>query len=202
MEHDRPDPRRQGLVLVGAMAAVMWLSEVVDSIAGGSLDRFGIRPRDIDGLDGVIFAPFLHAGFGHLLANTVPFLLLGAVIALSGLARVAGVTVIVMLVGGLGTWLVGSSGLHIGASGVVFGYAAYLIARFVYSRDLVHLATGAIVAAVWGATLLGGLLPHDGISWSGHLFGAVGGVVAARMLDGRAREKRLRAAGQAAALGG
>ena len=168
----------------------MWLVEIVDQVAGGRLDRYGIEPREADGLDGVVFAPFLHAGFDHLIGNTIPFLLLGFAIALGGAARVAAVTVIVALVGGLGTWLIAPSNtVHIGASGIVFGYAAYLVARGVYSRSAMQIALGVVVLAVWGTTLLRGLVPEDGISWQGHLFGAVGGVLAARMLHRRAERK-------------
>lgn len=188
---------RHGLVFVGVMAVIMWIAEIVDTVMGGDLDAYGIEPRDTDGLDGIVFAPFLHSGFDHLIANTVPFLVLGAIIALSGLVRVALVTLIVMVVGGLGTWLVAPAHtVHIGASGVVFGYAGYLIARAVYTRSLSHLAAGIIVVAIWGFTLLGGLLPQDGISWQGHLFGLVGGVVAAWALDGR--DARRRTGGDAA----
>jgi membrane associated rhomboid family serine protease len=180
-------PVVRGFVLVGAMAAVMWVVEVADRIAGGRLDAYGIEPREVDGLDGVVFAPFLHAGFDHLIGNTIPFLLLGAAIALGGVARVAAVTVIVAVVGGLGTWLVAPANtVHIGASGIVFGYAAYLVARGVYSRSPIQIGGGVVVLAVWGTTLLRGLVPEDGISWQGHLFGAVGGVVAARVLHRRA----------------
>jgi membrane associated rhomboid family serine protease len=190
----RRSDRRQGLVLVAGLAAVMWVLEVIDQVfSGADLDQYGIRPHNApDGLLGIISAPFLHAGFGHLVGNTVPFLLLGATIALSGLARVAAATVIVALVGGLGVWLFAPSGTdHIGASGIVFGYAAYLIARGVFSRNLLHLGVGVAVIAVYGTTLLFGLAPRDGISWQGHLFGAVGGVVAARLLDARrARPQR------------
>lgn len=163
----------------------MWISEVID-LAVGRLDELGIEPRSVDGLSGVVLAPFLHAGFGHLMANTVPFLVMGGLIALSGLRRVLAVTVIVALVSGLGTWLVAPpSSLHVGASGVVFGYAAYLVARGLFDRRLVYLATGFLVALVYGTTLLLGLLPREGISWQGHLFGAFGGLVAARVLARR-----------------
>jgi membrane associated rhomboid family serine protease len=183
--HQRSD-RRDGLILVGALASVMWVEEIVDQVLGGDLDQYGIKPHDVDGLSGILFAPFLHAGFGHLIGNTVPFLVLGAVIALSGLFRVAAATAIVALVGGLGTWLVAPSGTdHIGASGVVFGYATYLISRGLFSRNLLHLAAGLLVIAVYGTTLLFGVVPEDGISWQGHLFGGIGGVVAARVLDRR-----------------
>lgn len=184
------DPRISGLLLVGAMLVVMWLVEVVNALDHYSLDRFGIRPRDADGLDGIVFSPFLHASWPHLIGNTVPFVVLGGVIALSGLVRVAAVTALVAFVGGLGTWLVASSNsVHIGASGVVFGYAGYLVARGLFTRSPMHLAVGAVVAAIWGTTLVSGLVPHDGISWQGHLFGAVGGLIAARVLTPTRAEK-------------
>ena len=179
------DPRIGGLLFVAAMAALMWVVEVVDLVAG-NLDSAGIRPRDPEGLTGIAVAPFLHGGFGHLIANTVPFLLLGAAIALSGLARIVAVTVIVAVVGGLGTWLTAPAGsVTIGASGLVFGFAAYLVARGAFSRKPLHLAAGLVVLAVYGATLLLSLVPTPGISWQGHLFGAIGGIVAARVLDRR-----------------
>jgi len=185
-----PEDRRRGLILVGAMVAVMWALEIVD-VAGGDLDTNGIHPRDVDTLPDIAFAPFLHAGFGHLIGNTIPFLVLGATVALGGLARTAAVVAIVALIGGLGTWLLGPEGTnHIGASGLVFGFAAYLVARGAFSRRLVHVAIGLLVLAIYGTTLLFGLVPHPGISWQGHLFGGVGGVVAARALDRTRRVSR------------
>lgn len=180
--------RERGLLLVGVLAAVMWAVEVID-LAAGDLDAYGIQPRDGgDGLFGIVLAPFLHGDFGHLIGNTVPFVVLGAVIALSGFVRVAAVTAIVAVGGGLGTWLVGPSDtVHIGASGVVFGYATYLIARAFYTRRMLHLATGLVVLGLFGTTLLFGLVPTPGVSWQGHLFGALSGVLAARLLDGRRR---------------
>ena len=177
------DSRFAGFALVAALVAVMWVVEIVDVFAG-DLDSAGIRPRDPDGLVGVALAPVLHGGFGHLASNTVPFLILGMAIALSGLARIAAVTVIVAVVGGLGTWLAAPAATnHIGASGLVFGFATYLMARGFFSRRPLHLMTGVIVLVVYGSTLLFGLVPTPGISWQGHLFGAIGGVIAARLLD-------------------
>jgi membrane associated rhomboid family serine protease len=181
------DPVVRGLVLVVALVAVMWVVEAIDQVADGRLDAYGIVPREVDGLDGVAFAPFLHAGWDHLIGNTIPFLVLGFAIAIGGIARVATVIVVVALAGGLGTWLVAPSNtVHIGASGIVFGFAAYLVARGVYSRSVAQIALGIVVVAVWGTTLLRGLVPEDGISWQGHLFGAIGGVLAARLLHRRA----------------
>jgi membrane associated rhomboid family serine protease len=179
-------PVVRGLLVVAALAAVMWIVELADQVASIRMDRYGIEPRNPDGLDGIVFSPFLHASFDHLIGNTVPFLLLGVAIALGGAARVLAVTAIVAFTGGLGTWLVAPANtVHIGASGIVFGYAAYLTARGLFSRSLGQIALGVAVLAVWGTTLLRGLVPEDGISWQGHLFGAVGGVLAAWALHRR-----------------
>ena len=192
MASKRTDPPViNGFIFVAVMAALMWAAEIVDQVADGRLDANGIEPRELEGLDGIVWAPFLHGGFDHLIGNTIPFLLLGFAIAVGGLVRVATVTVIVALVGGLGTWLIAPANtVHIGASGIVFGFASYLVARGLYSRSLAQIALGIVVMAVWGTTLLQGLVPEDGISWQGHLFGAVGGVVAGRALAGRRGRRR------------
>jgi membrane associated rhomboid family serine protease len=184
-----------GLLLVAALVASMWVLEAVDAIADHRLDQYGIEPRESDGLIGIAASPFLHDGFGHLAANTVPFAVMGFVIALKGALRLVTVTAIVMLVGGLGTWLVAPAHtIHIGASGVVFGFATYLLSRGFFSRNVLEIVIGAAVGLVWGGALLGGLVPQEGISWQGHLFGAIGGVVAARMLSpARERERELSA---------
>ena len=182
----RREDRQQALIVVAAMAALMWVVEIVDQVTSANLDQYGIKPHEADGLVGIVTAPFLHAGFAHLKGNTVPFLVLGAAIALSGLGRVVFTTAIIAVVGGLGVWLFAPTGTdHIGASGIVFGYAAYLIARGLFSRSLLHLAIGVVVIGLYGTTLLFGVAPRDGISWKGHVFGAVGGLVAARFLDVR-----------------
>jgi membrane associated rhomboid family serine protease len=169
-----------------ALLAAMWGFEILDVALNHSLDQYGIEPRDPDGLFGVVAAPFLHAGFGHLLANSILFVVLGLVIAFQGAVRVLAVTAIVMVVSGLGTWLVAPAGtLHIGASGVVFGYATYLLARGLFNRSVPEILIGVAVGAVWGTALLGGLMPQDGISWQGHFFGALGGVIAAWALARR-----------------
>ena len=174
--------RSRGFIFVAAMVAVMWLVEVFDAV-GGDPDAEGIRPRDPDGLVGVVASPFLHGSWGHLIGNTIPFVVLGLAIAVGGLARVAAVTGIVALVGGLGTWLTApSNSIVIGASGLIFGYATYLITRGIYTRQGLHLLSGLLVLAVYGTTLLFGLVPTPGVSWQAHLFGGIGGVVAARVL--------------------
>ena len=187
--------RSAALKLVAAMIAVMWVTEVIDLAAGQRLDDFGIHPRDVGGLPEILSAPFLHVGFGHLLSNTVPFALMGAAIAFGGLVRVALVTLVVAVVSGLGVWLVAPSNeVHLGASGVVFGYATYLVTRGILSRRLMEIAVGVAVVAIFGIGLLQGLLPQERISWQAHLFGAIGGVVAAYLLAGRREPARPRVA--------
>lgn len=180
--------RQLGLALVAGMVLLMWVGELIDLAPGVDLDEYGLRPRDPDGLVGIGASPFLHAGFGHLASNTIPFLLMGFVIALGGAMRVVLVTVIVALVGGLGTWLLAPGAtLHVGASGLVFGYAGYLLSRGFFNRRVLDLAVALMVALVWGGGLLVGLVPQAGVSWQGHLFGAVGGIVAGRVLAARRR---------------
>ena len=178
-------------MLVLAMAGLMWLLELADAVVGTDLDANGIQPREPEGLVGVVTMPFLHGDLAHLMSNTIPFLVMGIAIALGGLLRVLGVTLIVMLVGGIGTWLAAPENTnHIGASGVVFGYAAYLLVRGFYNRNALELFMGLVVGVVWGSMLIGGLVPREGISWQGHLFGGIGGVVAARALVTRTPRSR------------
>jgi membrane associated rhomboid family serine protease len=169
-----------------ALVALMWAVEVVDVILDEQLDQYGIEPREVEGLDGIVTAPFLHVGFAHLLGNTIPLVIMGVLIALEGARRLLGVFAIVALVSGLGTWLVAPEGTtHVGASGVVFGFSTYLIARGWFTRRPGQIAIGLVVVLLWGGVLLAGLEPREGISWQGHLFGAIGGLVAARVLAPR-----------------
>ena len=184
VERPRSTDVGSGLILVAAMLAVMWAVEVVDLVPGTSLDEWGIRPRTARGLAGIALAPFLHVSFGHLIANTIPFALLGAAIALGGFRQIAEVTVMVMIVSGLGVWLFGAANtVHLGASGLVFGYLTYLVARGLIAKNVWWVLGGLIVLALYGG-LLWGLLPAPRISWLGHLFGAIGGVLAAWVLHG------------------
>jgi membrane associated rhomboid family serine protease len=180
----RPGERqREGIRLLVAIVALMWIVEVVNTIDSNRLNNDGIWPRNVDHLWGILTAPFIHKGFGHLIDNTIPFLFMGLIIALAGAARLALVTLVVIVIGGLGTWLVSPGGtVTIGASGVVFGYATYLLARGFFNRSALELLTGLIVGAIWGAALLASVVPHAGVSWQGHVCGAIAGVVAASTL--------------------
>lgn len=181
---DRPTLRGplQPLIVVGIVVAVMWAAEIVDIVPGTEFDRWGIRPRTTRGLLGIPLAPFLHSGFGHLFANTIPFLVLGTVIALGDIARFVRVAAIVGATSGLGTWLFAASfSIHLGASGLVFGFLTYLVARGVFAHNVWWLLGGLVVLVFYGG-ILWGLLPRPGVSWTGHVFGAVGGVLAAYVI--------------------
>jgi membrane associated rhomboid family serine protease len=180
----------EGLELLAVLVAVMWIVEVINALDANRLDTAGgLYARNVDHLWAIFTSPFLHAGFGHLIGNTIPFVFMGAIIALRGAARLALVTLIVIVVGGLGTWLISPSGSDtVGASGIVFGYAGYLLTRGLFDHSLRELLTGAIVGVLWGAVLIASLIPHGHVSWQGHLTGALGGVIAAWLLarrDGR-----------------
>ncbi len=181
----RGQVQREGIQVVVGMAAVMWVLEVINTLDSNNLNtEGGIHPRSISHLWEIITAPFLHASFAHLIGNTIPFLVMGLIIALRGALRVAAVTAIVILIGGLGTWLIApANSTTFGASGIVFGYAAYLLARGIFNRSAFELLSGAIVAVLFGGALLASLVPHPGISWQGHLCGAIAGVIAAYLLS-------------------
>ncbi|WP_350276187.1 rhomboid family intramembrane serine protease [Kribbella sp. HUAS MG21] len=181
-----------GLKLLVALLGLMWLSEIVDTALQGQLDQYGIISRESQGLVGILTAPFLHLGFGHLISNTLPLVTLGALIAIGGAARLFSVTAIVTVIGGFGTWLISPPNtITIGASGLVFGYASYLILRGLFNRRLGQVLLGVVVVMVWGSALLGGLLPQAGISWQGHLFGGIAGVLAAWILADDKQQQRV-----------
>ncbi|WP_437337990.1 rhomboid family intramembrane serine protease [Sorangium sp. So ce296] len=182
--------------LLGGVVALLWAIEILDmAVFHGSLDALGIRPRTIPGLVGIALAPWLHGGFAHLIANTVPFVALGWLILLRKKSDLALVTLLSALVGGLGVWLIGSSSsVHIGASGVIFGYFGFLLLRGWFERSLLSIALSLVVGFVYGGMIWGVLPTRVGISWEGHLFGFLGGVLAARLLGGRLRAQAAGAA--------
>lgn len=185
-----PEPRREPTAATAVRStftfvALLWLIEIIDSLGGGWLERSaGIEPREVHGLDGILFAPLLHGTWGHLIANTVPVLVLGFFLLLSGVRRAVAVTATVWLVGGAGVWLVGPENtIHIGASILVFGWLVYLMLRGLVTGHPGQLALGVILLVLYGGALWGVLPGQPGISWQGHLFGALGGALALRRAD-------------------
>lgn len=181
---------RAGL-LITSFVGVLYGIEGVDTLDSHQLDRAGIEPRQFDGLWGILFAPLLHANWAHLMGNTLPVLVLGFLALLAGIGRGLAATAIIWVIAGIGTWLIGGTGtVHLGASALVFGWLTFLITRGWFTRSIGQILLGLAVLAVYGSLLWGVLPGQTGISWQGHLFGAVGGVVAGWVLSGNERSRR------------
>jgi membrane associated rhomboid family serine protease len=174
-------------------AATLWIVQAVNASDHYGLDRFGLKPRQVDGLWGVLTMPFLHSSYSHLASNTLPVLAIGWVLMLSGLRIWAIVTALVIVIGGILTWLVGPSHTTIvGASGLVFGWLGYLLARAYFSRRVRWIIVAVLVLIFFG-TLLFGLIPNisTGVSWQAHVSGFAAGVGVGALLHPRGGETRL-----------
>lgn len=176
-------------IIVGALWAVLLVNTIV---LGGQLNSFGILPRTGVGLRGIAFSPFLHAGFGHLFGNTIGLVLLGGLVLLREEADFWIVTIVGIVVGGVGTWLFGRPSLHIGASGVVFAYFGYLACTGWFERRVVSILLSLAAIVLWSGLFFGILPGQPGISWEGHLFGFGGGGLAAWLLSRQRKRSRTR----------
>lgn len=177
-------PARPGeaAMLIAAFTGVLYLAEAMNLVLGNALRGVGIQPRTMDGLYGVVWAPLLHADWQHLAANTLPVLVLGFLVLAGGFGQFVAVTATVWVVGGVGTWLIGATGTtHIGASILVFGWMVFLLARGFFARSPGQITLAAMLFIFWGGILWGVLPGTPGISWEGHLCGALGGLLAARL---------------------
>jgi membrane associated rhomboid family serine protease len=170
--------------LLGEIVAYAWLASIFNfAYLQGSLNQFGIQARTPIGLVGILCAPFLHSNWEHLAGNTVPFVILGWFILLQGTQDFIIVTVISLLLGGLGVWLFGrANASHVGASGVIFGYLGFLLSRGYFEGNLLSILLSLIVGVCYGKLLWNVLPVREGMSWEGHLFGLLGGIVTARYL--------------------
>lgn len=175
------DRARTAAKLMLGWVAFLWLLEAVDAVTGHALDSFGIEPRRAGELLDVVPASFVHFGFGHVASNSVPLLVFGFLAALGGVRRFAAVAAMIIVVDGLGVWLVSPDGSNTaGASGLVFGLFGYLLVRGFVDRRALDIAAGLVVGAIWGSSILVGLSPaNTSVSWQGHLFGLAAGVAAA-----------------------
>lgn len=172
---------RQQVATLGTAVGAGWTVFVVNTMLAGALTPFGIVPRTLIGLRGILFAPFLHGSLAHLISNTLPFLALGWMVMLRDRRHVLPVTLYAMVGAGLMAWLLGAPGtVHIGASGVVMGYLGFLLLAGVYTRSLGSIVLSLITAALWGGLVLGIAPSQPGVSWQAHLGGFLGGVLAAR----------------------
>lgn len=177
------------------LLVAMWVVQFADAILPGSFTGFGIRSWDFSGLGGIVLGPLLHANWQHLIANSIPFLILGCLVAVEGARRFWAVTAIVAIISGVGTWVFNTPGtLTVGASGLVFGYFGYVIMRVFAPGRVAHRIAYAVVAVIvlllYGGSMAAGVFGvAAGVSWQAHLFGAIGGGIAA-LAGRRPRGKR------------
>ena len=170
----------QALATILSFTAALWVIEFYDQMTGEWLDADGIVPRSWGGLDGILWAPLLHGGFAHLAANTLPFVVFGFLVLANGIGRFVLVTALIWVLAGLGVWLTAPYGsVTVGMSGVIFGWLTYLLVRGFFARSGTQILLAVVVFFLWGGILLGVLPGQEGVSWHGHLFGALAGVFAA-----------------------
>ncbi len=161
--------------------AALWIVEIINLLIGHRLCSFGIFPRTINGLAGIPLAPFLHNGIMHLAMNTSPVLILGGIVMLSGKRLFFKNTLFIILAGGAALWIAGRSALHVGASGLVFGYFGYIVSRGFFKRDIISILLAVVTIFAYGGIIWGLAPTFSHVSWEGHLCGFAAGILAARI---------------------
>ena len=160
-----------------AVIAVVWLAHILNWISGYRLLVLGIFPRRIHGLIGIVFAPFLHANYDHIFFNSVPLFILSTFLMTSELQRAVYVTMGIMLIGGILTWLFARRAIHVGASGLIMGYMGFLLTEFYYDRSPAAWIIGIVTLYYLGSLLLSLVPGDDSVSFEGHIFGFIAGII-------------------------
>ncbi|MAS93014.1 MAG: rhomboid family intramembrane serine protease [Verrucomicrobiales bacterium] len=177
------DALKNNLGLLFGIVLIFWGVEIVDTVLRGALDQFGVQPRRLSKLSGILTSPFLHGDFGHLISNTIPFLILGGIVLIGGRKIFIIASILIIVLGGSALWLLGPPNTnHIGASSLIFGYLGFLLARGIVERSGFWIVISLIVLGVYGSMIFGVLPGQPGISWQGHLFGFLSGIAVAWML--------------------
>ena len=178
------------MTILIAMFAAMWIVFLVSAVTGGALLWLGVIPRTVIGLRGILFAPFLHGSLQHIVANSIPFLVLGWLVMFRDPRHFTPVTIFSMIGSGLMAWLAGAPGsVHIGASGVIFGYLGFLMLSGWFARNIGSIVLSIVVIVLWGGMVAGVIPGATGISWQAHLGGLIAGVFAARQYRTSNRSK-------------
>jgi len=186
---ERTVPARPGwaALIMLLLLAGMWMLELLDQLSGNQQEQLAIHAREVDGMPEILTAPFLHAGWDHLISKSLPFLVLGFLVLLSGLARWLVSSLIIIVVSGMTAWLLTPANtIILGASGLIFGWLTYLLARGLWSRRPAQVVIAVLVLLVYGGLIWGVFPSGAGISWQAHLGGAIAGVLAAWLLHRRA----------------
>jgi len=180
---------RECLPWIVGLVVLCWVVALADLVLDHRFMGYGIRPRTRNGLLGILFCPFLHGGFHHLILKTLPLLVLGLLVALRGIGSFMGASLLIIVLGGAGVWIFGQPANHIGASGLIFGYFGFLLARGWIVRDLGSILIAVFVLLAYGGMIWGILPLRAHVSWESHLFGLLAGIVAARMEAGPGRRR-------------
>ncbi len=169
-----------GLRYALGFVIIIWAVHLTNMLVfGGKLTHFGIHPLDISSVWHIATSPLVHGSTSHIMANTVPGAIFCFLVAWSGRRVFWEVTLISLVIGGVGVWFTGGIGTsHVGASGLIYGWLSYLIVRGIFNRSLGQVALGAVLAFTYSGLVLGVLPGEPGVSWQAHLFGAIGGIVA------------------------
>ncbi|BCW62277.1 rhomboid family intramembrane serine protease [Paenarthrobacter sp. MSM-2-10-13] len=173
-----------GLLFMGGFVVLLYVIEILNTLMRHGLNStFGLRSRSIDGVLDILTFPLLHANFNHLLSNTLPLIIFGFLVFLSGIRVFITALAFSWLGSGLAVWLIGGGGVTVGASGLVFGFFAFLLVRGFFNRSWWQILLSVVLFMAYGSILFGVLPTVMGyISWQAHLGGAIGGVVAAILL--------------------
>ena len=183
----------QRLAVLATFVGALWAIQVVNWVTDYSLNpTFGLIPREVHGLDGIAGAPLLHGSFAHLISNTPPLLVMGALLAATATRALLAVNALIIIGGGLLVWLFGRMAIHIGASGLVFGWFGFLVMRGLVDRSPVTLGAAAFVGLLYGAMIWGVVPGRPDVSWEGHLFGFLAGAAAAFLIRSRVHAPRAR----------
>lgn len=170
-----------GLRTICVLVIIIWCVELLNSILNHSLNDYGVYPRKLQSLPGILFWPFLHGNLQHLIMNTFPLMVMGFFVATRGVGRFVLVSLFITIIGGLGVWCIGREAYHVGASGLVFGFFGYLVALGIYERSLVPMAVSSFIVFCYGGLIFGVLPGESFVSWEGHLAGLCAGILVARL---------------------
>jgi len=171
---------REALKILVTFVIIIWLVEVINILSGRALVVYGILPRHLSGLSGILLHPFLHGSPSHLISNSLPLMILGFIVALEGRSKFIKVTLYIVIVGGALLWLLGRASLHIGASLLIFGYFGYIVVNAFHKGSFLSVFVALIAVASYGGIIYGVLPLDNRVSWEGHLFGLIAGIAAVK----------------------
>lgn len=172
-----------GILIPISFIGLLWIIHIINSIFFNySLNYYGIHPRDINHLTGIIFAPFLHGGYEHIISNTFMLILFSFIICFYDKKMWYKSIIYGTLIGGFITWCIGSNGIHVGASILIFSLLGTILGLAIFHKKFFFIFAALIFFFFYGISILQGFVPKEGISLAGHLGGLIGGIISARKI--------------------